>query len=416
MRGRYSYIAGEPHVWLENSWSDQNLGDPFLRVAAQLANRRAKSLPGLPPFQGGAGGVFGYELSHCVEELPSAGPNWHSLPDFAVGIYLWVIAWDHLQDKAWIVVQPGGPSLNTIRNWMTTPIGSPGNRPSVVDLHPKLPALYPLRGQVSSNFDLRSFTHAVRQAIDYVHQGDCFQVNIAQTLFHPATCSNLELYERLRTRNPAPFSAYFDLGKGALLSASPERFLKVSEGEVETRPIKGTRPRGSTEEEDAARAQELANSAKDRAENVMIVDLLRNDIGRSCQYGSVQVPKVCEIESFETVHHMVSEVRGRLRPDQTPLHLLRNCFPGGSVTGAPKVRAMEIITELEKIPRGFYCGSLGFVGFDGTMDTNILIRTITSTQGWWSFPVGGGIVADSEPEKEYEETLHKAAGILNALK
>jgi para-aminobenzoate synthetase component 1 len=187
------------------------------------------------------------------------------------------------------------------------------------------------------------------------------------------------------------------------------------DGEVETRPIKGTRPRGATVEDDAALVRELASSAKDIAENVMIVDLLRNDIGKVCEFGSVRVPHLCEVESFRYVHHLVSEVRGRLRPGVGPLDLLAAAFPGGSVTGAPKVRAMEIIAELEPTARGPYCGSLGWIGFNGAMDTNILIRTFTAGRGWVQFPVGGGIVAESDPTREYEETLHKAAGLLRAL-
>src|SRR5581483_3473974 len=226
----------------------------------------------------------------------------------------------------------------------------------------------------------------------------------------------LELYGRLRKTNPAPFACYFDAGDFQIVSASPERFLKVSPGgEVVTQPIKGTRPRGRTSEEDAANVRELVASLKDRAENVMIVDLLRNDIGRVCEYGSVAVPRVCEIETYRYVHHLVSEVRGKLRPGMTPFDLLRAAFPGGSVTGAPKVRAMEIIAELEPTARGPYCGSVGYIGFDGAMDTNILIRTFTAGRGWLQFPVGGGVVADSDPEREYEETLHKAAGLLRAL-
>ncbi|MGH7225179.1 MAG: anthranilate synthase component I family protein, partial [Gemmataceae bacterium] len=223
------------------------------------------------------------------------------------------------------------------------------------------------------------------------------------------------LYARLRERNPAPFAGYFDLGDFVLASASPERFLRVEDGRVETRPIKGTRPRGQTLEEDARQRDELLHSAKDRAENVMIIDLLRNDLGRVCAYGSVQVPAVCRLESYRTVHHLVSEVVGRLRPELGPIDLLRAAFPGGSVTGAPKVRAMEIIAELEPTARGPYCGSLGYIGFDGSMDTNILIRTVTIGRGWMQFPVGGGIVADSTPAAEYEETLHKAEGLLRAL-
>jgi para-aminobenzoate synthetase component I len=199
-------------------------------------------------------------------------------------------------------------------------------------------------------------------------------------------------------------------------SRSPEQFLQVNAtGEVRTRPIKGTRPRGKTPEADAANLRDLTSNPKDRAENVMIVDLLRNDLGRVCEYGSVVVPKVCEVESYHYVHHLVSEVHGQLRPGLTPWHLLAAAFPGGSVTGAPKVRAMEIIAELEPTARGPYCGSVGFVGFNGYADSNILIRTITAGRGWLQFPVGGGIVADSDPVREYDETLHKAAGMLLAL-
>jgi para-aminobenzoate synthetase component 1 len=269
---------------------------------------------------------------------------------------------------------------------------------------------------VTSNFDRRAYLQAVRRAIDYVHAGDCFQVNVAQRLLHPATLAPWELYARLRQRNPAPFAGYFDLGEFAVASASPERFVLVRDGQVQTRPIKGTRPRGATPEEDRARAAELLASAKDRAENVMIVDLLRNDLGRVCAYGSVRVEAVCRLESYQTVHHLVSEVRGTLRPGLGPVDLLRAAFPGGSVTGAPKVRAMEIIAELEPTARGPYCGSLGYIGFDGSMDTSILIRTFTAGKGWIQFPVGGGIVADSDAEAEYAETLHKAEGLLRALR
>jgi para-aminobenzoate synthetase component 1 len=269
---------------------------------------------------------------------------------------------------------------------------------------------------LTSNFDRARYLATVRRAIEYVHAGDCFQVNIAQRLLLPATLSPLELYGRLRERNPAPFAGYLDLGDFVVASASPERFLRVQDGVVETRPIKGTRPRGATPAEDQARRQELLDSAKDRAENVMIVDLLRNDLGRVCAYGSVRVPALCRLETYRTVHHLVSEVRGRLRDGLGPVDLLRAAFPGGSVTGAPKVRAMEIIAELEPTARGAYCGSLGYLGFDGTMDTSILIRTFTVGRGWCQFPVGGGIVADSVPEREYEETWHKAEGLLRALR
>jgi para-aminobenzoate synthetase component I len=294
-----------------------------------------------------------------------------------------------------------------------------GERCAAPDLRaPPLAPQFPLPNfpNVTSNFDRAGYEAAVRRAVEYVHAGDVFQVNLSQRLLAPLTEHPLELYGRLRDRNPAPFAAYFDLGDFQILSASPERFLRVHpDGEVETRPIKGTRPRGRTPSEDAELVRDLTTNAKDRAENVMIVDLLRNDIGKACEFGSVRVPRVCEVESFRFVHHLVSEVRGKLREGVGPLDLLAGAFPGGSVTGAPKVRAMEIIAELEPTARGPYCGCLGWIGFDGAMDTNILIRTFTAGRGWVQFPVGGGIVADSDPAREYEETLHKAAGLLKSL-
>jgi para-aminobenzoate synthetase component 1 len=266
-----------------------------------------------------------------------------------------------------------------------------------------------------SNFSRAAYLSAVQRVIEYIRAGDCFQVNLAQRLLYPAAEPPFEYYLRLRSCNPANFGCYFDLGDFTIASASPERFLRVDKGEVETRPIKGTRPRGATPAEDQSRIQELEQSAKDRAENVMIVDLLRNDLGRVCQYGSVRVPAVCRLESYRFVHHLVSEVRGRLWPGLGPVDLLRAAFPGGSVTGAPKIRAMEIIAELESAARGPYCGCLGYLGFDGAMDTNILIRTLILGRGWIQLPVGGGIVADSVPEREYDETWYKAEGLVRSL-
>lgn len=256
----------------------------------------------------------------------------------------------------------------------------------------------------------------VEQAVDYIHAGDCFQVNIAQRLLTVQDRPAEALYLDLRRKNPAPFAGFFDLGDTQILSASPERFLRLAAGgAVETRPIKGTRPRGQTPQEDRALAWELTQSAKDRAENVMIVDLMRNDLGRVCRPGTIEVAEVCRLESYQTVHHLVSVVKGTLAEGKTAIDLLMATFPGGSVTGAPKIRSMEIIAELERVPRGPYCGCIGWLGDDGQMDTNILIRTFTAKDGWLQFPVGGGIVADSVPAREYEETLHKAEGLLKAL-
>jgi para-aminobenzoate synthetase component 1 len=242
-----------------------------------------------------------------------------------------------------------------------------------------------------------------------------FQVNLAQRLLFPACGDPAELYLRLRRRNPAPFAGYFDLGDFQIVSASPERFLTVRGGEVEARPIKGTRPRTAHPETDRSAAEALQSSAKDRAENVMIVDLLRNDLSKVCRPESVRVSRLCGLEVYAYVQHLVSVIRGRLRDECGPVDLVRAAFPGGSVTGAPKIRAMEIIAELEPTARGPYCGSLGYLGFDGSMDLSILIRTITAGRGWWQFPVGGGIVAQSDPEQEYQETWDKAEGLLRAL-
>jgi para-aminobenzoate synthetase component 1 len=240
-------------------------------------------------------------------------------------------------------------------------------------------------------------------------------VNLAQRLLHPARDDSQSLYLRMRRRNPATFAAYFDTGDFQIVSASPERFLNVANGHVEARPIKGTRRRSPWPEADLFAGDELLESEKDRAENVMIVDLLRNDLSRVCLPECVRVSDLCRLETYEFVQHLVSVVRGELRPHCGALDLLAAAFPGGSVTGAPKVRAMEIIAELEPTARGAYCGCLGYIGFNGTMDTSILIRTITAGRGWWQFQVGGGIVAQSDPEREYEETWHKAEGMLRAL-
>jgi para-aminobenzoate synthetase component 1 len=422
-RGRRTVLASCPFPFKRVN--------PFTMLAEQLDRYRAEPIPDLPPFQGGAAGLFGYDLCHQIEKLPRPRVDEFQTPDLAVGFFDWVLAFDHVAGRAW-VISSGFPEADPVRRsqraeqrleWVRRCLahepasGLAALRRSVHEVSPSRWAAHPIPGLdgVFSSFDRDRYLKTVRRAIEYVHAGDCFQVNIAQRLLAPWGGPPLELYGRLRERNAAPFAGYFDLGEFVIASASPERFLRIERGDIETRPIKGTRPRGETPEQDQARIEELAASAKDRAENVMIVDLLRNDLGRVCRYGSVRVEAVCRVETYQYVHHLVSEVRGRLRDGLGPIDLVQAAFPGGSVTGAPKVRAMEIIAELEPVARGPYCGSLGFVGFDGSMDTNILIRTFTAGRGWLQFPVGGGIVADSDPEREYEETWHKAEGLLRAL-
>jgi para-aminobenzoate synthetase component 1 len=435
--GRYSFVTADPFATLfvrgnqvyAPAPKPYPSGNPWGALAELMTPFHSATVPGLPPFQGGAAGLFGYGMGRHVERIPQPRRDEFCAPDMALGLYDWVLAWDQRAARAWLLatglphrLEAGRQCAASRLRWacevlkesVPGPLALPrGSSLSAADLCPQFSI--PGRRGVTSNFNRRGYLHVVRRAIDYVHAGDCFQVNLSQRLLCPATVPPMELYGRLRERNPAPFAGYFDLGEFVIASASPERFLRVENGAVETRPIKGTRPRGATPEEDRRQADELLRSAKDRAENVMIIDLLRNDLGRVCAYGSVRVEAVCRLETYPTVHHLVSEVRGQLRPELGPVELLRAAFPGGSVTGAPKVRAMEIIAELEPTARGPYCGSLGYIGFDSTMDTNLLIRTFTIGKGWIQFPVGGGIVADSTPEEEYAETLHKAEGLLRAL-
>jgi para-aminobenzoate synthetase component 1 len=434
--GRYSYLTADPleqlrargpRIEVSGEAGIRQPADPFAVLAERLGRYRADPHPGLPPFQGGAAGLFGYDLCHHLERLPRPRFDEFEMPDLAIGLYDWVIAFDHRTERAWLI-STGFPETEPRRRrrrarsradevkarLQAAPASPTWNMPNRLE---SVTWQWPVPDHpgLSSSFSREEYLAAVRRAIAYIHAGDCFQVNLAQRLLYPAQVSPVELYLRLRKRNPAPFAAYFDLGDFTIASASPERFLRVENGVVETRPIKGTRPRGATPAEDTVRKEELLASEKDRAENIMIVDLLRNDLGRVCRYGSVRVEAVCRLESYRFVHHLVSEVCGQLRPGLGPVDLLRAAFPGGSVTGAPKIRAMEIIAELEPTVRGPYCGSLGFLGFDGSMDSSILIRTLTIGRGWVQFPVGGGIVADSTAEREYEETWHKAEGLLRTV-
>ena len=425
--GRYSFLAADPFDFVQVSADGS---DALARLDVRLKRFAADRVEGLPPFQGGAAGLFGYDLGRSLERIPTPATDEFDAPALAVGLYDVVVALDHVDGRAWIVSQ-GFPETEPARRErraaerlaQIAEIIKP--RPSVAPraatdgrgVVPELAPQYPVSGApgVTSNFSREGYLRAVERVIDYIYAGDVFQVNLSQRLLAPARDGSAALYRRLRRRNPAPFAGYFDLGEFQVVSASPERFLRVLSREVEARPIKGTRPRVGVPEIDRAAESELMASEKDRAENVMIVDLLRNDLSRTCAADSVRVGRLCEIEAYRHVLHLVSSVVGRLRDECSPLNLVRGAFPGGSITGAPKVRAMEIIAELEPTARGAYCGSLGYLGFDGSMDLSILIRTITAGRGWWQFPVGGGVVAQSTPEGEYEETWHKAEGMLQAL-
>ncbi len=434
--GRFSFLAADPFETIE---VPARGGDALGTLGQRLASLTAQTVPDLPPFQGGAAGLFSYDLNRSLERLPASRYDEFGVPALAVGLYDVVLAFDHPAERAWLISQ-GLPELDPparrqraeqrlaqFRGWLTDGWNATAPRSHEVgriakpafapvragDLAPQ----YPVSGVsgLTSTFSADGYRRAVQQVVDYIYAGDAFQVNLAQRLLYPAATDSVSLYQRLRQRNPAPFAGYFDLGAFQIVSASPERFLQVRDGQVETRPIKGTRQRTFSPESDLFAGDDLLTSEKDRAENVMIVDLLRNDLSRVCVPDSVRVTQLCRLEVYQYVQHLVSAVCGRLADGRTSQDLLRAAFPGGSVTGAPKVRAMEIIAELEPVARGPYCGCLGYLGFDGALDLSILIRTITAGGGWWQLPVGGGIVAQSKPQAEYEETWHKAAGLIKAL-
>jgi len=426
--GRYSFLAADPF----ETFVVERVAfgrDPFERISRRLREFQTEAIADLPPFQGGAAGLFSYELGGAFERVPRAQHDEFQLPDLAVGLYDWAIAWDHRERRAWIISQ-GFPAqapaererwarqrLDFVRGRLASSTSARAQAPPsplpVTALAPQFAA--PGLEGLTSNFSRDAYIRAVERIIEWIYAGDIFQANLSQRLLYPARLDPIALARRLRSCNPAPFGGAFLFDDWAVVSASPERFFSVRGGKVETRPIKGTRRRPALPEADLFTRDELRESQKDQAENVMIVDLLRNDLSRVCAPGSIRVPHLCAVETYETVQHLVSEVRGRLDADRTVWDLWRAVFPGGSITGAPKVRAMEIIAELEPTVRGPYCGGLFYVGYDGACDSSILIRTFVCRRGWIACGVGGGIVADSDPASEYEETLDKAAGMLRAL-
>ncbi|HEV7279289.1 MAG TPA: anthranilate synthase component I family protein [Pirellulaceae bacterium] len=428
-RGRYSFLCCDPFEWFESPIDDPT---GFDRLAE--AWRKYAAVPhanDLPPFQGGAAGALSYDLAHRFERLPRPRFDDFALPVVAMGLYDVVIAFDRLANRTWIVSQ-GFPETEpsrrrdrakarmdeTIRllfDESDLPAKRLDRTPRVGLSSPSF-AIDPRMPELRSDFDEAGYIAAVERAREYVFAGDIFQVNLSQRLTHSFDGDPLGLYETLCEANPAPFAAYLDAGEFQILSASPERFLQVQNGWVETRPIKGTRRRLHREPADLYLRDDLVTSAKDRAENVMIVDLMRNDLSRVCLPQSVRVTALCKLETYQYVQHLVSAVEGRLSPGNDPWTLLAASFPGGSITGAPKVRAMEIVAELEPTARGFYCGSAGYVGFDGWSDLSILIRTLTAAGGQLQLPAGGGITAGSDPHREYEETWHKARGLLQAIR
>jgi para-aminobenzoate synthetase component 1 len=410
--GRYSFIAIDPFLILQTQGEDA-----FSLLENELKKFPLSSHPDLPPFQGGAAGFFSYDLCHQLEKLPAAYDDMH-FPDLMVGLYDLVVAFDHELQRAWIFSSGYPEQLSEKRlkraevrcEWLLDIIKKISPLPSCSTVVCQIE-------DIQSNFSRQQYEDAVSKVIDYILAGDIFEANISQRfrVDLPAGLTAFDLYRRLRLVNAAPFSAYLNFVDVAVVSASPERFLKLTEGEVETRPIKGTRARGMDPVEDIFLATELLASEKDRAENVMIVDLLRNDLSKVCEDSSVVVPQLCGLESYTTVHHLVSVVKGVLKEECNVIDLLRATFPGGSITGAPKIRSMEIIAEIEPTCRGPYCGCIGYIGFNGDFDSSIAIRTYAIKDNQVVFQAGGAVVADSDPAAEYLETLTKANALLRAL-
>ncbi|MGH8616510.1 MAG: aminodeoxychorismate synthase component I [Burkholderiales bacterium] len=417
-QSRYDILAAEPYVTLQTRGrmtevrtevggreSVQVLPDDPLALLRRHLGPAVRPQSALP-FWGGAIGYFGYDLARRFDKLHARAADAEKLPEMAIGLYDWAAVVDHVEQRAWLVGGMRDP--RTAERWDAllarfTETGERQRAPFIVG------------APATSNLNEHEYAQAFHRIQEYIHAGDCYQINLAQRFAAPVAGDPWLAYQALRVINPAPYSAYLNTPQAQILSASPERFLKLERGEVETRPIKGTRPRAGHARLDAELAEELRTSEKDRAENVMIVDLLRNDLSKVCAPHSVRVPRLFEVESYATVHHLVSTVTGTLAPDRDALDLLRACFPGGSITGAPKRRAMQIIEELEPHRRGVYCGAIGYVGFNGNMDLNIAIRTMVVADGTARFWAGGGIVADSQLDAEYRETFDKARALLRLL-
>ncbi len=385
----------------ENGNCYQSGQDPFSllnEIKLKFAPDMPSELPHLP-FNGGALGYFSYDLGRRTEKLPELAAHDIPLPEMAVGIYLWAFIVDHKKQQAWWV----GQNTQAAEAWIQA------QKPvSAIPFH--------LKSDWQSNMTQTSYRKKFEAIQDYLLAGDCYQINLTQRFQADYQGSEWQAFAQLDRENEAPFSAFLRIEDGAILSLSPERFLQLRGQQIETKPIKGTIPRAAERPADLVQANTLRQSEKDQAENLMIVDLLRNDIGRVAAPGSVSVPKLFDIESFPYVHHLVSTIHAKLDQSYTASDLLRACFPGGSITGAPKIRAMEIIEELEPHRRSTYCGSIGYISRDGQMDTNIAIRTLIATGHQLYVWAGGGIVADSQWDNEYQETLDKLSRILPVLR
>jgi para-aminobenzoate synthetase component 1 len=421
--GRFDIICADPDWVLQHQQQQTQLIDrqgnrqpvaqqPFEALKTLLVEQGFNGEPtGELPFCGGALGFWSYDLGRCY--LPQTAVKQRAdkpldLADMQIGIYGWAICVDHELKRTTLASQTLEPSQLEL---VAQHLDQQGNNYDFQLCEPFV-----------SNMSPQTYRQCFNKVIDYIHAGDCYQVNLAQRFSSHYRGNSWQAYKHLRRKTRTPFSAFLETPTGSLLSLSPERFIQVIDSQVETRPIKGTRPRHQDPIKDQALKQQLADSDKDRAENLMIVDLLRNDLGRSCLTGTVEVPELFKIESYPNVHHMVTVITAKLADPIDAVDLLKHSFPGGSITGAPKIRAMQIIDELEPHQRSAYCGSIGYIGFNGRMDSNICIRTLVATKpnteqgtGQIHCWAGGGIVADSDCEAEYQETFDKVNNLLNGL-
>lgn len=389
-----------------SSGTQQSEESPFTLLRSQLEQLNEVESNGIElPFHGGALGYFSYDLGRVIEHLPQIAKNDVPIPLMDLGIYLWAVIRDHQLKKAYFIAHP---TMDDSQREAMLALATQANNDTIE-------SDFKLTSPFSSNMTVAQYKNKYHRIIDYIKAGDCYQVNLAQRFQATYEGDEWFAYKRLSRRTDAPFSAFMQTDDYALVSLSPERFIEVTDGKVETKPIKGTRPRDADPEKDRQYAQLLKNSTKDRAENLMIVDLLRNDLSKACELGSVSVPKLFDIEGYSNVHHMVSTVQGKLAAGKHAVDLLEGSFPGGSITGAPKLRAMEIIEELEPHRRTAYCGSIAYVDCNGNMDSSILIRTLVCHDGNIYCWGGGGIVADSDADKEYSETLVKVSHLMEGL-
>jgi para-aminobenzoate synthetase component 1 len=420
--GRYSYVAADPFGVFEvidglAFWNSMRLpSSPFDALREILQRYELPTDDNLPPFQTGAIGFLSYEASQLIETVPNMPEAEGGMPDIKFGLYDVVFVHDHATNRS-MILSSGWPETDPTKrkNRADERLAEFLRR---LDVRSRQKPSNPSVDNWEFSASQQRFESSVADTIDRILEGDLFQANIAQR-FHvelPKNYDPLGFYAHLRSVSPATFGAYLSFGNLQIASNSPERFLSLVDRHIEARPIKGTAPRGDTPEADRALSEALLHSVKDRAENTMIVDLLRNDLSRVASPFSVTVPTLCGLETYASVHHLVSVVEAKLAEGQDAIDLIQAAFPCGSITGAPKIKARELIADFEKIPRGIYCGSIGYIGFDGTMDLNVAIRTVTFKDQMARFHAGGGITALSDPHEEYKETMVKAARIFGAFR